>query len=408
MTRLHPGAGIEKEDNAMNAIRTLPGVPRLILLAALMALFSLATAPAALAIEVVAEGVAFSEKQAILNAQRNAVEQGLGLFLDSSTKIKNFKLIQDRVLSSSSGFVTSYEVLSKRRTADGRAVRVKIKATVARDLLKNRLMALKILHKATGRKRVMVIYQSSNPNALDRKHGANRTALQSIREALNRQGFRVFNEAESAKVYRRIERAARVDRPVEDVIAMALDQRANLLVRFENIAGRRGAKGGLFSAAFSTIRISVRETSNGQQIADAQAQGKQLLRADAGPYDWEKGLSDAAGKAARRAISQIIDQIIVYYRDLKQEGFSYTVIFRNFNDTETDKIVKVLESNPNFSQLTNPKFVTDYLEVGITSTQPLLRVHRILRAGMMDAGVPLKDEFAEGYIMIFSNPNKKE
>ena len=389
----------------MNSIRKLPQMPWLILFATMLAL---ATTPTALAIEVVAEGVAFSEKQATLNAQRNAVEQGLGLFLDSSTKIKNFKLIQDRVLSSSSGFVTNYEVLSKIRSSDGKTVRVKIKATVSRDLLKSRLMALKILHQATGRKRVIVIYQSSNPNALARQHGANRTALQSIREALNREGFQVFNESVTAKVYRRIERAARVDRPVEDVIAMALDQKANLLVRFENIAGKRGAKGGLFSAAFSTIRVSVHETSNGRQVADAQAQGKQLLRADAGPYDWEKGLSDAAEKAARRAISQIIDQIIVYYRDLKQEGFSYTITFRDFNDTEIDKIVSMLESNANFSQLTNPKFTRDYMEVGITSTQPPLRVQRILRAGMLEQGITLRREFAEGYTMIFSNPNKKE
>ncbi|MCH8888558.1 MAG: hypothetical protein IIC13_18405 [SAR324 cluster bacterium] len=389
----------------MNTIRTLSGVPRLILLAALIAL---ASAPAALAIEVVAEGQAFSEKQAILNAQRNAVEQGLGLFLDSSTKIKNFKLIQDRVLSSSSGFVTSYEVVSITRTADGREVRVKIKATVARDLLKNRLMALKILHQATGRKRVMVIYKSSNPNALARNHGANRTALQAIRQALNREGFQVFNESVTAKVYRRIERAARVDRPVEDVIAMALDQKANLLVIFENIAGQRGAKGGLFSKTDSTIRISVHETSNGRQVADAEAEGIQLILANPGGKDWEKGLSSAAGKAARTAISKIIDQIIVYYRDLKQEGFNYTITFRNFNDIEIDKIVSVLENSPDFSQLTNPKFTRDYMEVGITSTQPSLRVDRILRSGMLEKGITLRREFIEGYTMIYSNPNRRE
>ena len=372
--------------------------------------------PAIFAIEVTAEGIAAvlnnnlagAEKQALRNAQRNAVEQGLGVVLDSKSRTENFQLIQDRVLTASEGFVTKYSVLSKGPTPNGKNFRVKIKATVSRTLLKDRLSALRILHQATGQKRVMVIYQSENPNALERKHGANRTALQTIRDALNREGFRVFNEGETRKVYSQIERAARVDRPVEDIIAMALDQQANLLVRFENIAGKRGPKGGLFSAAFATVRISVYETSNGRQVADAQAEGKHLLRANPGPYDWEKGLSEAALKASRQAVKEVIDRIAVYYRRLEQEGFKYTVSFRNFNDEEMDQIIDYLESNPNFTNLTNPKFTSNFMEVVITSTQTPLGVQRLLRAGLKEKGIVLQRKFAEGYNIVFSNPKRPE
>ena len=384
--------------------------------AGLLVAAAILAAPAVFAIDVTAEGIAAilnnnmagAEKQALRNAQRNAVEQGLGVVLDSKSRTENFKLIQDRVLTASEGFVTKFNVLSKGPTPNGKNYRVKIKATVSRNLLKDRLSALRILHQSTGQKKVMVIYQSENPNALERKHGANRTALQTIRNALNREGFRVFNQGETQKVYTQIERAARVDRPVEDIIAMALDQQANLLVRYENIAGKRGPKGGLFSAAFATIRISVFETSNGRQVADAQAEGKHLLRANPGPYDWEKGLAEAALKASRQAIKEVIDRIAVYYRQLEQEGFKYTVSFRNFNDEEMDKIVDYLESNPNFTNLTNPKFTGKFMEVVITSTQSSLGVQRLLRTGLKEKGIVLQRKFAEGYNIVFSNPQRPD
>jgi len=259
-----------------------------------------------------------------------------------------------------------------------------------------------------GNKRVMVVYYSENPNALARTHGATRTALGAIRDELNQAGFRLFNEAATEKVYQQIERAARVDRPVDDLIAMALDQQADLLVRFENIAGKRGPKGGMFSAAFSTIRMSVFETTTGRQVADTMAEGKQLLQANAGPYDWEKGLSVAAEKAGRQAAKEAIDRITAYYRQIGDEGFNYLIAFRGFNDDEKDKILDFLENTPGFTKLSEKKNTIDYLEVELFSSQNASRLRRLLRAGLKDKGIELQTQSTAGNRMVFSNLKRGE
>jgi hypothetical protein len=389
-----------------NATNARPALLALILLA--LALLTPATLPA---VEVEADGVAAvlnnnlagARKQALLNAQRNAVEQGVGLLLDSQTVLRNLELIRDQVLTSAQGFVGRYTVLSEGPTADRQSFRVRIRADVSQELLEDRLTALRILHKAMGNKRVMVVYQSDNPNALERTHGATRTALQALRDELNKAGFRLFNEAATDKVYTQIERAARVDRPVDDLIAMALDQQADLLVRFENIAGQRGPSGGLFSAAFSTVRVSVFETTTGRQVADAMSEGKQLLQAQAGPYDWEKGLSVAAEKAARQAGSEAITKIANYYRQLGDEGFNYLLVFSGFTDDQKDLILDYLESTPGFTQLSELKNTVGYLELELFSSQEASRLRRMVRAGLKEQGIELQIQSSAGNRLVFAN-----
>ncbi len=376
----------------------------------------LLTPPVAHAAEVEAEGVAAilnnnmagARKQALLNAQRNAVEQGVGLILDSRSVAENFQIIRDQVLTSAQGFVSRYTVLSEGPAPDQQSYTVRIKADVSEDLLEDRLSALRILHKAMGNKRVMVVYHSDNPNALDRNHGASRTALQTLRSELNNAGFRLFNEAATAKVYTQIERATRVDRPVDDLIAMALDQRADLLVRFENIAGQRGPKGGLFSAAYATIRVSVFETTTGRQIADTKAEGKQLLQAKAGPYDWERGLSTAADKAATSAAREAIDRIAEHYRRVGDEGFTYLIVFRGFNDDDKDRILDYLENTPGFTDLSELKNTVDYMEVELFSSEGASRVRRMLRAGLKEQGINLQTQSTARNRLVFSNIDKAE
>lgn len=365
--------------------------------------------------EITAEGqaailnnnMAGARKQALRNAQRNAVEQGVGVLLDSKSISQNFEIISDKILSSSQGFVSKYKIISEGKTSDLQSYRVKIKATVSKSLLKDRLAALRLLHKAMGQKRVMVIYHSENPNALKRTHGASRSSLQTIRDELNRSGFRIFNENATNKVYKQIARALGNGGEVDDLIALALEQKADLLVRFENVAGKRGSKGAMFSAAFSTIRISVHETTTGRQVADSIAEGKQLLRAKAGPYDWEKGLADASVKASREAIKETIGKIAGYYRTIGDEGLNYMVIFQGYDDDQKDLILDYLENTPGFSNLSELKNTRDYMEVELFTSQSASRLRRMIRSGLKEKGIQLQTQSTARNRLVFSNPAKK-
>lgn len=387
----------------------------LIALGLLLAGNLLAPLPAR-ATEVTAEGaaailngnVASAKNQALINAQRAAVEQGVGLILDSKTVSENFQIIKDEVLTSSQGYVTKYLIVSEGQTPDRLTYKVKIKAEVAQNLLEDKLAALRILHKKMGNRRVMVVYQSDNPNALKRNHGAVTAALQTIRDGLNEAGFRLFNEAATEKVYSQIERAARVDRPVDDIIAMALDQQADIVVRFEDIGGERGPAGGAFSAAYATLRVSVYDTTTGRQIADAQEEGKVLLRANAGPYDWEKGLAEASSKAAKGVTNEAITKIAEYYKQVGDTGFVYLLVFKGYSDDEKDVILDFLEGTPGFKQMSELKNAPDYLELELFSNEEGSRLRRLIRAGLQDKGLKLQTQQSAGNRIIFANPAKMQ
>ena len=379
---------------------------------ALVLLFGVSGGAWAVPVEATGEAAIFSgnvssaRKQALINAQRNAVEQGVGLILDSKSVMANYQVIKDEVLTSSQGFVSKYTVLSEGRTPDNSAYRVKIKAEVSKNLLKDKLSALRILHKKMGNKRIMVVYQTKNQNALPRNHGATAAALQTLRQKYNGSGFRVFNEAMTEKVYKQIEQATRTDRPVDDLIAMALDQRADILVRFENIAGKRGPKGGMFSAAYSTIRVSVYDTSTGRQIADAQNEAKHLLRANAGPYDWEKGLSAASSKAAALVADESINRIADFYKQVGDRGTAFLMVFKGFDDDEKDVILNFLENTPNFQQLSELKNTVSYLELELFSGESSSRLRRIVRSGLKKKGMQLQIQFSGRNRIVFTNPNR--
>jgi hypothetical protein len=352
--------------------------------------------------------VAGARNQALVNAQRNAVESGVGLVLDSKTMAENFQVIKDQIYTSSQGYVTKYTVVSEGPTPDRQTYQVKIKADVAQNLLEDKLAALRILNKKMGNQRVMVIYQSDNPNALPRNHGATTAALQAINDELNKAGFRVFNQAQTEQVYQQIEKAARVDRPVDDLIAIALDNHADMLVRFEDIGGERGPQGGQFSVAFATIRVSVYDTSTGRQIADTQVEGKQLLRANAGPYDWERGLSDASRNGAKEATTETIGKIAEYYKQVGDTGFAYLLIFKGYSDDDKDTILDYLEHTEGFKQLSERKNAPDYLEVELFSGEEGSRLRRLIRQGLTEKGIKLQTQSSVGNRIMFQNPAKAQ
>jgi hypothetical protein len=381
---------------------------------ALGAALVLLTGIPARAVEVEASGVAAilagnvgsARTQALLNAQRSAVEQGVGVVLDSKTLADNFQIIQDQILSSSKGFITKFVVVKEERSADGQTYLVKIKADVSTSLLQDRLAALRILQKKMGNQRVMVIYQSANPNAMPRNHGATTAALQALRDELNKSGFRVFNDQATEQVYKQVEVAGRIDRPVDDLIAIALDQQADVLVRFENIGGRRAPQGGSFSAAYSTIRLSVFDTNTGRQIADAQSEGKQLLRAEAGPYDWERALAQASTEAARATANEAITKIGEYYAQVEDEGLPVLFVFRGFSEDEKDVILDYLENTPGFKQMSELKNAPGYLEVELFTSEDPSRLRRTVRAGLEEKGLQLQTQSALRNRIVFTNPRQ--
>lgn len=106
-----------------------------------------AGAPAAAAeaeiVEVEAAGIGTDADAAVKNALRNAVQQAVGVMVDSDTIIENDEVIADKILSHSAAYVQKHELIGPPEAKEG-IVALKIKAQVKRTQLASGLAAEKI------------------------------------------------------------------------------------------------------------------------------------------------------------------------------------------------------------------------------------------------------------------------
>jgi len=142
------------------------------------------------------EGVSFSSKKdAIRQAQRAAVEQGVGVFIQSETETANYVIQKDKILARSKGYVTSYKIL-KEEKKDTKYT-VKIKATVSLDKIKDDLIAMKILLESMERPKLMVLVEE---DYIDMKKPGMKIAETEINSLLASRGFELVDKAQVEKV----------------------------------------------------------------------------------------------------------------------------------------------------------------------------------------------------------------
>ncbi len=349
-----------------------------------------------------------AKNTALKNALRQAVEQGVGLYLDSNTLSQNYEVIKDEIFSVSQGFVSEYQVLNEGTVSDGTVYEIKINAQVEEGKIQNKLTALRILHQKMGNKRLMVIYQSRDPHAVPRNNGAVITTLAAVRNAFTQKGFRMFNEDTMNQVYKAIEQEAIVDRPVDSLIALALDNRADILVQMEMIGGKRNKRGGVFYAVRSTVRLGVYDASTGQQISDTMAEGKELSAQKPGPYDWYRLLGKAGKRAGVESARQAIGQIASFYQSTGDVGNAYLLAFRNYSTQQEDKILDYLESSPGFKSLSELKNTRGYLEIELFTSAQKSRLRRKITRDLMNQEIELATQSVAGNRLVFINPNPIE
>lgn len=363
--------------------------------------------------EVIANGsaaiyngnVGSAKNQALQNAQRQAVEQGVGALIDSQTLSNNFQIIKDEILSSSRGFVTGYQILEEGSTADNAFYQVKIRAKVSDKGIRDQLTALRILHKKMGNKRLMVVYHKQDPKASKRSFQTVPTLMGTLRDVFNNAGFRVFNDGVMQNVYSAIEVGGVIDRPAESLIALALDQQAEILVATEMVAGKRGKQGGSFNALKADVRLSVYDVSTGRQIADVVGNGKQLFTGTQGAFDIHRNLKKASEAAARKAAKEAIGKIAEYYQSLGDQGFAYLMVFRNYSQDEEDEILDYLESIPGFKDLSELKNSPSYLEIELFTSESKSRLRRKIRRDLREKNIELLSQQTAGNRLLFIKPN---
>lgn len=90
------------------------------------------------------------------HALRQAVEQGVGVLVTSATQVQDYAVISDRILSSTSGYVRSYEVVAQEIDAEG-GCSITIDAVVDLGQLHQDLQALELAAIVAGEPRIRCV-----------------------------------------------------------------------------------------------------------------------------------------------------------------------------------------------------------------------------------------------------------
>jgi len=162
------------------------------LMVALFIVLALNTGVAAKDKLVQMEGISvLSKADAIRQAQRLAVEQAVGVFIQSQTEMENFELKKDKIIARTQGYITRFTVLQEEKAGD--LFKVRINALVSLDKIKDDLLAMKILLDSMERPKVMVLIEE---DYIDMDNMGMDIAATEISSLLAAKGFDLVDKAQ--------------------------------------------------------------------------------------------------------------------------------------------------------------------------------------------------------------------
>ncbi len=128
---------------------------------------------------------------ALTNALRAAVRKGAGVDILSKTKVQNFTLEYDRVMTSSFGYIKSYKILSRKYYTHDKTYVVTLRAEVGKGSPNmNQVLALRLLLKRMQSPRVIV--ECADSIAGISSSGGQPMGKMLIEELAQKTGFEIY------------------------------------------------------------------------------------------------------------------------------------------------------------------------------------------------------------------------
>ena len=298
----------------MNRLRTV--------LLLILSLFIIA--PAARAQEesrtVSAEGVAVIQGEArdiardaaIEDAQKRAVEQAIGILIDSQTQVENFQVISDNILSQTKGYIKRYNVTGE--FPEGNLLRVTITAEVALGKLSDDLSAIGILLGQVNKPRTMLLIAEQNIGSewiawwWGDVHGQSTDMAMTetvFMDKFTEKGFEMIDQSVAAREIK-VTGAYKVE-SLSTAQARTLGNQADaeVVIVGKALARLQGNVGSLKSAQADLTARAVR-TDNGQVLASVSthAAAVHISEITAGNEALKKAAADAAEQMMTKILAQ--------------------------------------------------------------------------------------------------------
>ncbi len=145
------------------------------------------------------EGMGMTRDAALTGAKRDAVEKGIGVVVASETLVKNFAVVEDRIISKANGFIKTYDEISASQGPDGLwTLRIRAVVTDILDELVKDQLAMDLLLSWVRHPRFMVILQETNIEDTN-----SNVAATEVGRLLSSKGFEIVSPEQTAALRQR-------------------------------------------------------------------------------------------------------------------------------------------------------------------------------------------------------------
>jgi hypothetical protein len=344
-----------------------------------------------------------AETQALQDAQRNAVEMGLGTLIDSETIVNNAVLIQDRIYSRASGYVTDYHVTAKGLTPSGKAFETCIQATVDTADIKEDLRAIGILKQRVGNPRFMVVYLPRTDGAADAQSLVVKAAEGVLSDAFRQKGFIVIDRSLDKDFTRQMGPQRAADADFKDLSRVALTYQAELLLVFDVDASDRAEFSNPYFKEIS-LSLHVRSIASGTAeliSSERRSTGIRTSRSMQQDYAESPLVAKSMTRLAQQVAEKTMEDTLAYFERRTNEGTLYTCRFKGFGQDEMIAIVDVIENMGGTKDKNVRVQSADQMQVDIYYLGKRFDLQRELTEGLENKGIALEIGAAGGNEFLF-------
>jgi hypothetical protein len=273
---------------------------------------------------LVTTGIGPTQREALMAAQRKAVEQGVGVLVDSQSLTENLELVEDKIFSRSRGYVKHFTVISQKEQDDGNW-KVVIECEVAVDKIKTSLNALGILRDKMGNPRIMIVYDPTITDGIRQKyHPVISEAYEGIVEYLAEREFTIIGK----KVFDQsiLPEVTSPEKLNKEYTQLGLRKKAEYLLVY-NIKPQDQEATNTFKKGWVMISARIINTSSGQILA---TQNKKVIGVDKDSLDF--ALRKAGRKGGKLAAKFLEQKLVKRWQTDTVSGRTVVLELINIHD----------------------------------------------------------------------------
>jgi len=286
------------------------------------------------------DNISGARQNAIKDALRQALEQGVGMVMDATSILQNDDLME-KIYSNTKGYITRYEIIKERKEQNG-LYRVKIQAAVKTGELRATLVRLGIIKAIMDYPRVMILQHPQNVAS-----SASKAAETVLIKNFTDKRFDVVDPGKSKQLHGELKELFKVNNIKNVAARIGLRHHAEIVVLYE-LKTSASEFDGIMKSTPVDLRTQAIVTTTAQILS---AEGKSIIGVG---KTRERARMEGTRQVTEKICQPLMHTIVSWWADYTANGLPYIITLKT--PAKADRLVisfqQAIESIPGVVSLT--------------------------------------------------------